>query len=397
MLRQTLRLSACLLAAIVVLAGVGTLDRARAQQTSPNAMTLNLSDERSVWVQDGTGEFHPYIIGAPAFVNAPFVSRWISGGTPPAAMTLNLGGARSVWVQDAAGEFHSYIIGAPAFVNAPFVGRWVSGGEPPAAPPATACTLADNIERVRAATFQVQITESSGTAFYIGSGEWITNHHVVADVAEATLVYAGTRILATVAGSLPGYDLALLRAQPPASVRALSLANYRPVVTSRVSVVGFPSGGAPGTPTVTQGGVANYASLSQFSRLDGDGLVLQTDADINPGNSGGPIIDDCGAVVGVATFKAEQTPSGRDIDGIGFGIAAETVAAQLANLRSATHNAGTTPTPTTPQSYLTIAAFCTHAATEDLTADECHARSTALDATQAQWHVWPPMWLTSTT
>ena len=40
-----------------------------------------------------------------------------------------------------------------------------------------------------AATFQVQTTAGTGTAFYIGNGEWITNHHVVDTVSSASLVH----------------------------------------------------------------------------------------------------------------------------------------------------------------------------------------------------------------
>ena len=205
------------------------------------------------------------------------------------------------------------------------------------APAASACSLADHIGRVRAATFQVRTASGSGTAFYIGNDEWLTNHHVVEDATRAELVHGGTRLSAAVAGSLPGYDLALLRVRPPSSVRPLRLAAARPAVLASVAVVGFPSG-VSGTPSATRGVVSKHAPFSQFrSVLDGSGVVLQTDAEINPGNSGGPIVDGCGAVVGVATFKQSSSQDGRDVDGIGFGVAAETVAARLAQLRSTVH------------------------------------------------------------
>ena len=199
------------------------------------------------------------------------------------------------------------------------------------------CSLANHIDRAMAATFQVRTGSVAGTAFYIGGGEWLTNHHVVEDAARAELTHGGVRLSAAVAGSLPGYDLALLRAQPPSSVRPLRLAASRPAVLASVAVVGFPSGVSV-TPSVTLGVVSKHAPFSQFpSVLDGGGVVLQTDADINPGNSGGPIVDDCGAVAGVATFKQFSTRDGRDLDGIGFGVAAETVAARFASLRSTVH------------------------------------------------------------
>ena len=253
------------------------------------------------------------------------------------------------------------------------------------------CVFAEQVDKVLAATFEVRNANSSGTAFYIGNGEWITNHHVVDDVSSTSLVHGGTRISASIAGSLPDYDLALLRARPPASVTALSFVASRPAVTSDVWVVGFPPG-VVGTPSATRGIVSKYAPFSLFANLGGDGVVLQTDAAINPGNSGGPIVDGCGDVAGVATFSVDTSASGRDVDGIEFGIAAETVIAQLANLRSASHRPGASSQPgATPgdDSYLTITAFCTSPSTENrLSADECDRRSSSLDMEHDRWRIW---------
>ncbi len=273
-------------------------------------------------------------------------------------------------------------------------GRWLSSspvslggagamtGDDPAS-----CVLADHIGRVMAATFQVRTASSAGTAFYIGNHEWLTNHHVVDDAEQAELVHGGARLAAVVAGSLPGYDLALLRAQPEASVRPLRLAATRPAVLASVAAVGFPPR-VSGTPSVTRGVVSKHASFSQFpDYLDGSGVVLQTDAAINPGNSGGPIVDDCGAVVGIATFKQETTPDGsRDIEGIGFGIAAETIASRLAQLRSTEHVAGSAPPAA--ESNLTLTAFCTYDGHEDLSEDECDRRAAGLNRNLDFWTSW---------
>lgn len=87
----------------------------------------------------------------------------------------------------------------------------------------------------------------------------------------------------------------------------------------------------------------------------------------------------------MATFSLDTSPSGRDVDGIEFGIAAETATPQFANLRSAGQRSDDTPEE---QSYLAISAFCTLWSSEDLGADECHARSHALDTSQDHWTVW---------
>ena len=255
---------------------------------------------------------------------------------------------------------------------------------PEAPAPAATCVYTEAIERVAASTFQVQTVDSTGTAFYIGDGEWITNHHVVEAVANTYLVRGETRISASVVGSLPSYDLALLSARPSVAIEPLGFASRRPELASPVTAVGFPSG-VVDTPSVTRGVVSKHAPFSQFRGFSSDGVMMQVDAEINPGNSGGPIVDDCGAVVGVAVLKQATSSDGRDVDGIGFGIAAETVIAQLANLRSAGHDAGDTAQDV---SNLTISAFCTYSSSEDLGADECHDRSRVLDASQDHWTVW---------
>ena len=261
---------------------------------------------------------------------------------------------------------------------------------PPDMPSAATCTFTAQFDRVSAATWQVRNADGSGTAFYIGNGEWVTNHHVVEDVTSTQLVRGGTRISASVAGSLPGYDLALLRAQPPAAVSGLRFVGSRTGEATEVWVVGFPAG-VTGTPSATRGIVSKYSPFSEFAILSGDGAVLQTDAAINPGNSGGPIVDGCGNVAGVATFS-RASAGGMDIDGIEFGIAAETVIAQLANLRSASHRPGASSQPGAApgdDSYLTITAFCTSRSTEDrLSADECDRRSSNLDMDHDRWRIW---------
>ena len=177
---------------------------------------------------------------------------------------------------------------------------------PTAIPTPTACVLADSVGRVAAATFQVQTTTGTGTAFHVGNGEWLTNHHVVETVDHVSLVYGATRLSAEVVGSLPNYDLALLRAHPPAATPVLRLEAVRPAQASPVSAVGFPARVA-GTPSFTRGIVSKHAPGSQFGLAD-DSVLVQIDAEINPGNSGGPLIDDCGDVVGVAVLKAATSP-----------------------------------------------------------------------------------------
>jgi S1-C subfamily serine protease len=55
--------------------------------------------------------------------------------------------------------------------------------------------------------------------------------------------------------------------------------------------------------------------------------MIQTDTPINPGNSGGPLVDRCGAVVGINTFISEEANS------IGFALPINAAKAVLRELR----------------------------------------------------------------
>lgn len=246
------------------------------------------------------------------------------------------------------------------------------------------CVYTESIQRVAAATFQVQTVDSTGTAFYIGNGEWITNHHVVESASTVWLLHGEAELRAQVIGTLPDYDLAMLRGEPPASVTPLPFVDQRPDLASSVTIVGFPYG-VVGTPSASRGIVSKHLPAAQWPGFASDAVMIQFDASGNPGNSGGPVVEDCGLVVGVLFGGLEWTPNDRPIEGIGFGIAAETVLAQLVNLRSGGHDPGATPDQ---ESYLTISGFCTLSSSEDLSADECHARAHALDTSQDHWTVW---------
>jgi putative serine protease PepD len=126
---------------------------------------------------------------------------------------------------------------------------------------------------------------------------------------------------ATVVGSDPSTDVAVLDVDAPASVlEPLRLAESSQVeVGDGVIAIGSPFGLEQ---TVTTGIVSalhrQITSPNDFAIDD----AIQTDAAINHGNSGGPLLDMQGRVVGVNS-QIESESGGND--GVGFAVPSDTV------------------------------------------------------------------------
>ena len=147
--------------------------------------------------------------------------------------------------------------------------------------------------------------EGSGV-IYTSDGYLITNHHVVEDAAEITVVTADRRrFAASLVGSEPRADLAVLRIEAT-DLPYLQLADSDAAEPGQwVLAVGSPLGL---TNTVTAGIIsARGRNLGLFPGLDAIESFLQTDAAVNPGNSGGALVDDRGHLLGINTAIATRT------------------------------------------------------------------------------------------
>jgi len=168
-----------------------------------------------------------------------------------------------------------------------------------------------------------QQAQGQGSGFvYDAEGHVVTNQHVV-DGAETVSVrfWDGSTHDATVVGSDPSTDLAVIKVDAPADVfEPLSLGNSDELtVGESVVALGSPFG-LEGT--VTSGIVSalhrQMTAPNDFTINDS----IQTDAAINHGNSGGPLVNGAGEVVGVnAQIESESGGS----DGIGFAIPSSTI------------------------------------------------------------------------
>jgi putative serine protease PepD len=171
---------------------------------------------------------------------------------------------------------------------------------------------------------------AQGSGFvYDESGHIVTNQHVVAGATSiAVSFWNGVELDATLVGTDPSTDLAVLRVDASKSLlRPLRLGDSSAVdVGDPVLAFGSPFG-LEGT--VTAGIVSalhrEMTAPNNFTITN----TIQTDAAINHGNSGGPLLDGRGRVIGVnAQIESESGGS----DGVGFAIPSNTVRAIVRQL-----------------------------------------------------------------
>jgi putative serine protease PepD len=176
------------------------------------------------------------------------------------------------------------------------------------------------------AVVAVQVGRASGTGFVIDDrGTIVTNAHVLGESTAANVRRGDSRsaIRATVLGTDPSTDLAVLRVDPSdfGTPRPLTLADSDAVrVGDDVVAIGHPFGLDR---TATAGIVSGLGREIQAPNGFSIDEVIQTDAAINPGNSGGPLVDMRGRVVGVNSQIATAGANGNV--GVGFAVPSNTV------------------------------------------------------------------------
>ncbi|HZQ65901.1 MAG TPA: trypsin-like peptidase domain-containing protein [Gaiellaceae bacterium] len=177
-----------------------------------------------------------------------------------------------------------------------------------------------------------QTQQAQGSGFvYDSAGHVVTNEHVVDGARSASVqLWNGKTYKATVVGSDPSTDLAVLRIDaPPAELHPLSLGDSGALrVGQAVVAIGSPFGLEE---SVTAGIVSalhrEMTAPNNFTITDS----IQTDAAINHGNSGGPLLDLDGKVIGVTSQI--ESDSG-DNAGVGFAIPSDTVRSVVSQLIS---------------------------------------------------------------
>jgi len=201
----------------------------------------------------------------------------------------------------------------------------IGAANPPSAPADN--SIAAVAEAVQPSVVQLNVggngAGGTGSGFVVREDGFIlTNNHVTAGGSTISITFAdGTSAPATLVGSNPGYDLAVVKVNRN-DLPAVTLGSSGALKVGDTAIaIGSPLG-LQGTVTsgivsaldrpVTAGGTGEMAFIN----------AIQTDAAINPGNSGGPLVDGNGAVIGINTAIATLGGAlGGQAGSIGLGFA----------------------------------------------------------------------------
>jgi len=169
-------------------------------------------------------------------------------------------------------------------------------------------------------------SQALGSGFVISDdGYIVTNNHVIEGADEIQVeFFSGLRLPATLVGTDPQTDIALLKVENGGDLPHVSFGDSESArVGDWVIAVGNPLGQGF---SVSAGIISARGRALQGSYDD----YIQTDAAINRGNSGGPLFNMDGEVIGVNT--AILSPTGGSI-GIGFAMSSEVVTRVVEQLR----------------------------------------------------------------
>ncbi|MEM9059616.1 MAG: Do family serine endopeptidase [Pseudomonadota bacterium] len=167
-----------------------------------------------------------------------------------------------------------------------------------------------------------RIENSLGSGVILdASGIVVSNHHVVGDADEITVILQDRReFQGRVVFADEELDLAVLKLEDASGLPMLTLRDSDTLeVGDLVLAIGNPFGVGQ---TVTSG-IVSGLTRSGGARRGGAGVFIQTDAAINPGNSGGALVDMQGRLIGVNTAILSRSGGS---NGIGFAIPANLVA-----------------------------------------------------------------------
>ena len=187
-----------------------------------------------------------------------------------------------------------------------------------------------------------QKVQSLGSGFLVDArGSIVTNEHVVERAADLKIQVTfadGTSYPAHYVAGDAKADLALIRIDAKDHNKIFPFINLNNVSPGLLGQTVLVLGNPLGYNSSVSRGILSAKDREITIEDNVYKHLVQTDAAINPGNSGGPLIDLAGRLVGVSSVKLAFTPQGTPTQGLGFAIAASTVAAKVAEFRDAEAN-----------------------------------------------------------
>jgi S1-C subfamily serine protease len=193
---------------------------------------------------------------------------------------------------------------------------------------------AEYVQTVRAVLPSVVLIRTSrdlgSGVVFDANGDIVTNDHVVGTATSFQVTPSGSAktLPATLVGTYPPDDLAVIRVNDPSALKAATFGNSSAVpVGEIVLAIGNPLGLAG---SVTNGIVSAVGrTVTEPSGQGSPGATLpdtiQTSAAINPGNSGGALVNLADQVIGIPTLAATDQQGGGAAPGIGFAISSNIV------------------------------------------------------------------------
>ena len=154
-----------------------------------------------------------------------------------------------------------------------------------------------------------QSAAAAGTGMVLtSSGEVLTNNHVIdgATSISVTIPSTGRTYAATVVGTAPTLDIAVIQLTGASGLKTIPLGNSDAVAAGDAVVAMGNAGGVGGAPSVVTGTVRAVGQTITASDQGGanaetlNGLI-ETDAPIAAGDSGGPLANSNGQVIGMDT------------------------------------------------------------------------------------------------
>lgn len=196
-------------------------------------------------------------------------------------------------------------------------------------------SVAGIADKVLPSVVDITTDQGEGSGVIMSAdGSIVTNNHVVEGATGNTVnvtFSSGKTAKATIVGTDPAGDIAVIKAQGVSGLAAATFGNSDGMrVGDTVLAIGSPLG-LQGS--VSEGIISALHRTISEGAGDGQGAsrsisdALQTDAAINPGNSGGALINLNGEVIGINTAIATSGQSSSGNIGVGFAISSNRVKA----------------------------------------------------------------------